>query len=303
MGKWFDKHFSMNRKELQGLSFLTVLVIFLWFLPDIYRIIKPIKHDPAFALREQEIHRFLAKQSKVAEFAPVADDIQYESEYFSFNPNKLTAEEAKRLGLSDYQTRMIHNYVAKGGRFYTKDDFAKIYAINEQDFKRLSPYINLKGAVSVQGSAPKSTISESLFTRPNMQLLIELNATDSLELQELRGIGPVFASRIIRFRDLIGGFYSSSQLLEVYGMDEERYSNMQANIYADSTKVKKININTISYQELSRHPYITPKQANVIVQYRNQHGNYLEHANLLNIESLNEEFLRKIAPYLSFTDD
>ncbi|TCK85740.1 helix-hairpin-helix domain-containing protein [Albibacterium bauzanense] len=303
MGKWFDKHFSMNRKELQGLSFLTVLVIFLWFLPDLYRILKPIKHDPAFALREQEIRRFLAKQSGSIDEDSVTESIQPELEYFTFNPNKLTAEEAKRLGLSDYQIRMIHNYVAKGGRFYTKSDFAKIYAISEQDFQRLSPYINLEAAISVKESVPKPIISESLFTKPNLQLLIELNSTDSLELQELRGIGPVFASRIIRFRDLIGGFYASSQLLEVYGMDEERYSNLQANIYTDSTKVKKININAVSYQELSRHPYISPKQANVIVQYRNQHGNYLEHTDLLNIEILNEEFLRKIAPYLSFTND
>lgn len=302
MGKWFDKHFSMNRKELQGLSFLTVVVILLWFLPDIYRIIKPIKHDPDFALREEEIHQFLVNQHQAIDAVSVTEDIQYKSEYFSFNPNKLTAEEAKRLGLSDYQTRMIHNYVAKGGRFYTKDDFAKIYAINEQDFNRLSPYINLEERANLESIA-KSSVSEPVFTKPASQLLIELNATDSLELQELRGIGPVFASRIIRFRDLIGGFYASSQLLEVYGMDEERYGNMQANIYADSTKVKKININTVSYQELSRHPYISPKQANVIVQYRNQHGNYLEPANLLNIEILNEEFLRKIAPYLSFTDD
>lgn len=302
MGKWFDKHFSMNRKELQGLSFLTVVVVFLWFLPDIYRIIKPIRLDPDFALREEEIHRFLANQSKATNSISITEDILYEPEYFPFNPNELTLDEGKRLGLSDYQTRMIHNYVAKGGRFYFKEDFAKIYAINEQDFKRLSPYINLEGRNNLESIA-KPSISEPVFTKPASQLLIELNATDSLELQELRGIGPVFASRIIRFRDLIGGFYASSQLLEVYGMDEERYGNMQANIYADSTKVKKININTVSYQELSRHPYISPKQANVIVQYRNQHGNYLEHSDLLNIEILNEDFLRKIAPYLSFTDD
>lgn len=302
MGKWFDKQFSMNRKELQGLSFLTVVVVFLWFLPDIYRIIKPIRLDPDFALREEEIHRFLANQSKATNSISITEDILYEPEYFPFNPNELTLDEGKRLGLSDYQTRMIHNYVAKGGRFYFKEDFAKIYAINEQDFKRLSPYINLEGRNNLESIA-KPSISEPVFTKPASQLLIELNATDSLELQELRGIGPVFASRIIRFRDLIGGFYASSQLLEVYGMDEERYGNMQANIYADSTKVKKININTVSYQELSRHPYISPKQANVIVQYRNQHGNYLEHSDLLNIEILNEDFLRKIAPYLSFTDD
>ena len=46
-----------------------------------------------------------------------------------------------------------------------------------------------------------------------------------------------------------------------------------------------------------------PKHANVIIQYRNQHGNYAQYADLLNIEILNEDILRKIAPYLSFEDD
>lgn len=303
MGKWFDKHFSMNRKELQGLSLLTVVVVFLWFLPDIYRIVRPVKPDPDFALREEEIHRFLARQSQVTNINSSSVNSKLEPEYFPFNPNELTVDEARRLGLSDYQIRMIHNYVAKGGRFYTKDDFTKIYAINEQDFIRLSPYINLKERNDRKESAFKPTTGESNYIQPVAQFLIELNATDSLELQELRGIGPVFASRIIRFRDLIGGFYTNSQLLEVYGMDEERFRNIQDNIYADSTKVNKININTVSYQELSKHPYVSAKKANAIVQYRNQHGNYLQDSELLNIEIINEEFLRKIVPYLSFTDD
>ena len=290
----------MNRKELQGLVLLTVVVGFLWFLPNFYRMINPLRPDPDFALRKEEIQRFLASQSESINAGSAA---QYPlPEYFSFDPNELTIEEARRLGLSDYQTRMIHNYVAKGGRFYTKDDFAKIYAINEQDFKRLLPYIDLQRNAGQKENAFEVT-RESHFIRPDSQLLIELNETDSIELQELRGIGPVFASRIIRFRDLIGGFYANSQLLEVYGMDDERYGNLLANIYTDPTKVKKININTVSYQELSRHPYISPKYANAIVQYRNQHGNYLRYTDLLNIEILNDDILRKIAPYLSFTDD
>jgi competence protein ComEA len=303
MGKWFDKHFSMNRKELQGLSFLTVVVILLWFLPDLFQIIKPHKAYPDFASREKVIQQFLAQQSGETNAILATEDILLEPEYFLFNPNELTASEGMRLGLSDYQIRMIQNYVAKGGWFYTTGDFAKIYAISEQDYQRLAPYIKLEGRPPIQESEFNKTVINPVFTKPNLRSLIELNATDSLELQELRGIGPVFASRIVRFRDLLGGFHASSQLLEVYGMDEERYINIETHIYADSTKVKQLKVNAASFQELSKHPYISPKQANVIVQYRTQHGNYLEPSDLLKIEILNEEFLRKIVPYLSFKDD
>src|SRR5690606_1468303 len=158
MGKWFDKHFSMNRKELQGLSFLTVVVILLWFLPDFFQIIKPHKANPDFASREKVIQQFLAQQSGETNAILATEDIQLEPEYFLFNPNELTASEGIRLGLSDYQIRMIQNYVAKGGRFYTTGDFAKIYAISEQDYQRLAPYIKLEGRPPIQENEFKQTV-------------------------------------------------------------------------------------------------------------------------------------------------
>jgi len=315
MEKWFDKHFSMNRKELQGLSFLTVLVIFLWFLPTVFSMFVPAESFD-FTLREKEIQAFLEKaitEDKDIHKAQAQDGLRInqnktEFEYFPFDPNVLDASEGKRLGLSDYQIRMIQNYVSKGGKFYKKEDFAKIYAVTDEDFQRLSPYINI----------PEPTLKKQAFeNRPtpgykndltplksvSKDISIELNRTDSIELQQLQGIGPVFASRIIRFRDLLGGFHDKAQLLKVYGMDEARYNQIQDYVNVDTTMVQKININRADYQQLTKHPYISSKQANVIVQYRKQHGNYSKPADLLKIATLNEEFLRKIVPYLTFIDD
>ena len=42
--------------------------------------------------------------------------------------------------------------------------------------------------------------------------VVELNSADSTTLRRVPGIGPVFASRIVRFRSLLGGFYTVSQL-------------------------------------------------------------------------------------------
>jgi len=317
MKQWFDKHFSMNRKELQGLSFLTILIVFLWFLPSLYRLVVPPPQNANFALRETEIRNFLSKNTdrntglqqsgtQKEDLIHVPNQTKKKPEYFSFNPNKLKLEEGQRLGLSDYQIRMIQNYVSKGGQFYKKEDLAKIYSITDDDFHRLFPYINI----------PEQTFKRKVFNEENNKkrnidvgdsqeglLSIELNKTDSIELQLLKGIGPVYASRIIRFRDLLGGFHDKSQLLQVYGMDEERYSHLQEQVYVDTTYVQKLNINKVDYQQLAKHPHITSKQANVIVQYRNQHGSYSRPEDLLEIAIINEEFLRKIAPYLTFADD
>src|SRR5665647_1059817 len=61
----------------------------------------------------------------------------------------------------------------------------------------------------------RSTFAENKRARVNR---LDLNSADSLHLLEIPGIGPVFASRIIRYRTLLGGYYAVDQLREVYGM-------------------------------------------------------------------------------------
>lgn len=317
MIKWFDKYFSMNRKELQGLSLLFIIVVFLWFLPDIYTAVIPRKPALDLTLREKEIQTFLSNVSpNNTKEKGDADSFTKERtklnisapEYFPFDPNTLKTEDGKRLGLSEYQVTMIQNYVSKGGKFYKKEDFARIYSISEDDFQRLLPYIDIPTSESKKKSEEGKVLENKAQSRSTKQLdqkalRIELNQSDSIELQLLKGIGPVFASRIIRFRDLLGGFYDKEQLLKVYGMDEERYQSIQEYVFADENLIQRININKADYQQLSKHPFITSKQANVIVQFREQHGHYTKPDDLLKIAIINEDFLRKIVPYLTFAND
>src|SRR5690606_2394247 len=101
-------------------------------------------------------------------------------------------------------------------------------------------------------------------------------------------IGPVFASRIIHYRDKLGGFHDASQLLEVYGMDEERYEPLRSQVFVDISLLKKININDADFEQLNGHPFINYKQANAIVQYRKQHGDFEKVDDLLNILIIDE---------------
>lgn len=322
MKNWFITHFSFSRKEIQGIAFLTFALGIVWSLPFIYKLIGTKEVDPKFESRKQEIISFVQQNSGNEGFTSQEVEVpvpREKPEYFPFDPNTLSEEEGQRLGLSAAQIRMIHNYRNKGGRFYDKADLARIYAITEEDYKRLSPYVQIKNQQktrrSGKGNNPPKNIHSGypletsdlnaasgkppLVKKPEKQIMINLNTTDSIELLDLYGIGPSFASRMIKYRDLLGGYHSKDQLLEVYGMDEERYAGFHGDVFVNPDEVQKIEINIIGYRELLKHPYITPRQANAIVQYRIQHGNYNEANDLLKIEILNEDFLRKIVPYLS----
>lgn len=102
---------------------------------------------------------------------------------------------------------------------------------------------------------------------------IELNTADSLQLQELKGIGPGFARRIVIYREKLGGYYAKEQLMEVYGFTDKLYNLIKNDITVDASKIRKININKMNISQLKRHPYISYYEAKAIYDYRmNQPG-------------------------------
>lgn len=129
---------------------------------------------------------------------------------------------------------------------------------------------------------------------------VELNNADSAQLTRVYGIGGSFAIRIIRYRNRLGGFYNKEQLLEVYGIDSEKYKEIKEQLTIDKNKVVKININNISFPSLRQFPYLSYKQASAIIQYRNEHGKYTSIDDIRNIAIITPEILTKIAPYLSY---
>ena len=78
------------------------------------------------------------------------------------------------------------------------------------------------------------------------------------------GIGSVFAKRIIKYRDLLGGFYSVEQLGEVYGIDEDRYEAMKSWFSVDPSVISHLFVNQLSAKKLASHPYVSYKQARII---------------------------------------
>ncbi len=316
MLNWLEKHFSFSRRELTGICVFGVLLSVLWVMPHLYRAWAIQKTDDTLPKRIEDIERFLATEAvdlhlpetrELPIVGPVVDEI----EYVAFDPNGLPIVEWKRLGLSDRQIRVIKNYEAKGGRFRRKEDLKKIYGLHEADYIRLEPYIRLAPDRNDGDRAMAQPSDERIEplakpiaeTDTKTPLLISLNDTDSIALQQLPGIGPVYASRIIRFRNRLGGFHQTTQLMDVYGFDSVRFNGLKEYVYVDTTAVRKIDVNAADYNQLKDHPMISPKLANAIIQYRKQHGLYHALEDILGIAIMDEEIFRKIAPYLTISND
>jgi len=137
--------------------------------------------------------------------------------------------------------------------------------------------------------------------RTNLQRpLLEINTCDSASLEALPGIGPVLSVRIIKFRKLLGGFASVDQLREVYGLSEEVYNIISSRVYADSTAVIKININSAEYKGLIRLPYFESYEVNAILKYRKLQGSIKNMDEMIDNKLIAKEKAGKIRPYLEF---
>lgn len=165
----------------------------------------------------------------------------YES--FRFNPNTVSVSDLCRLGFTEKQAESIDSYRKKGGRFWRPGDFAKSYVVSDTLFRRLEKYIDIP--------------------------LVDINVADSAAFDALPGIGGYFASKMVSYREKLGGYSDIVQLMEIYHLDEEKFAK-----FSDLVEVRQrpapFRLWSMPADSLRRHPYVRDfRTANAIVLYRN----------------------------------
>jgi competence ComEA-like helix-hairpin-helix protein len=162
----------------------------------------------------------------------------------------------------------------------------------------LYPFIKIRAE---KASSKERIIDNKTDNKKTTPVAVQdLNLADTTQLKLIRGIGPVLANRIVKYRNALGGFVSQNQIKEVYGLDTNVVKMVNTRFYIDpSFRPSRININTASESDLSNHPYIRSKIAKSIVAYRFQHGSFNEIADLLKIDLIDQTIFDRIRPYLT----
>ena len=283
---------------------LLILLAGVSVFPVVYRALRPQELPTAeeqlavlkFAMANQPEEE---KKTESLIFSAKAYPEKRKSVLFYFDPNVIDIDDWQKLGLSEKQAQAILNYRSKGGVFRKTADLQKMYTISPQLYKVLEPYVQIAGTEPSILQKVQS-VTGTQVSVPKELKLIELNGADTLQLDQIKGIGRVFARRIVAYRERIGGFHKKEQLMEVFGIDSLKYNEVQAQLSIDPDKLKKININTAELADFKYHPYIRYKQVNALIQYRKQHGNYSNIADLNKVAILTPEIIGRLAPYLTF---
>lgn len=304
MLKWFNSYFSVSRREFNGMFVFVIIMILVFLAPYIY---EKLTFEPITVKIETLNANFDTVKTKQYNSTnynnnQISKYKHSEGILFKFNPNSLTLAGWVKLGLSPKQAASILKYLDKGGKFYNKEDVKKMYAISPANYLKFEPYINIPQQNNVEKFKPSLyNQTQNLANNKSAQkVVVEINSADSATLTTISGVGPAFASRILKYKNRIGGFVSLEQLKEVYGIDSIKYQQITGQIKVNSSFIKTTNINLAQFEELKKVPYLSFKQMNAIIAFRNQHGNFTSINDLQKIVILNPTLIAKIAPYVQF---
>ena len=95
---------------------------------------------------------------------------------------------------------------------------------------------------------------------------IDINKADSAAFDSLPGLGGWFASRMVSYRESLGGYSFPEQLMDIYHFDREKYEGLKDLITC--SKPEAYPLWSLPEDELSKHPYIGKEAAHGIVLFR-----------------------------------
>ncbi len=241
-----------------------------------------------------EIENFKSSLELKNEFAAIPFTPEASSELFVFDPNRLDSLGFVRLGVPHYLITRILKYRSKGGVFRQPEDFADIYGVKEELYVKLLPYILIE---SKQRNNRFSPEKKEKYTVPVE--VIELNSADTVMLKKLRGIGTVYAGRIVKYRNYLGGFYRVEQLKEVYGVSEELFRALKPYLTVDNSTIRKIRLNGAELNTRLRHPYLNKEQRSALILFRQKNQTISSFQVLKELDEFSDEDWERLIPYLS----
>ncbi|MDZ7878009.1 MAG: helix-hairpin-helix domain-containing protein [Saprospiraceae bacterium] len=218
----------------------------------------------------------------------------------SFDPNTATESDLLGLGLEEKTVKILLKYRENKGIFYKKEDLRKLYTFSDIDFIRIEKYIQFPDNHIITEKSTTINSKELVNTtkEKNRSIIVDVNTASQDDLLQIRGIGSIFAARIINHRERLGGFATIEQLKEVY-LPDSTVKNIAPNLKLTTLVSRKLHINKAAPDALT-HPYLTRKQAESLVRYRLNHGEFKTINDIKQTGLFSDTHLEKLRPYMSF---
>lgn len=264
-----------------------------------------------FALQPEREQAFLGYLDSLDESERAARRAQYASRYPQpvirlqpFDPNTADSTLLVTVGLKPWMARNLIRYRNAGKVFRRPEDLQRLYGMNDSLYSTLLPFIQIDTAALASSLgmcrvvSDTDTVITAYTPRIKRDTILDLNTADTTEFMLLRGVGRFTAMQIIRYRQALGGYYSTSQLYEISEIANDRIDSLLPHLYADTSLITPIDVNRASVKQLYSHPYISYKQAEQLYDLRRRKLRLHSPDELSAVFSPDER--QRLLPYLRF---
>jgi len=295
---FLKNYFGFNRQQRNGLFVLIVIS----FLLLIIRLVYPLLMS-AGAVAVQNLALVEAMLDSNLESTQKNNKLNFYAKnekvnLFMFDPNTVSQAQLIALGFSEKRASIFLKFRNRGFIFRKKEDLLKVFGISGNFYESLRPFIRIENKnITARIFVSKNEETKEIPKQKTTISAIELNSADSVSLKSLNGIGSVYAKRILKYRNILGGFTNVEQLREVYGFNDEVYNKIKSSVSVNSTLIKKVNLNKDDFKVVNKHPYLSYELTKTIFDFRRKNN-----INATNLKDLlgDNSLYGKLLPYLTF---
>ena len=293
----FKSHFWYNKSQRNGIFFLTLLILLLqgFIFFDVF------SSDEIIATNKSKISAF---QSQIDSLKAMEIENR-KPKIYPFNPNYITDYKGEQLGMSLAEIDRLLTFRKTNKFINSQDEFQQVTKVSDSLLSAIAPYFKFPDWVADQKQNNSSFNKQSRYKNSVISSAVKRSSTDinkatAADFKTISGIGVVFSERIIQYRSKLQGFTFENQLYEVWGLDKE-VANKVLSIFkiVDKPIIKKVNVNTVTFKELLKNPYIDYELCKKIFNYRDEVAELQRILELKNIKDFPLDKYDRIVLYLS----
>jgi DNA uptake protein ComE-like DNA-binding protein len=219
---------------------------------------------------------------------------------FYFDPNTMDSMTAIRLGIPSRQVMTLMRYRNKGGRFYRKEDIAKLYGLKKELVEKLIPYVAIKNIdrntsyrktlnYNHQKWGDRTGQTKEGANKNLNEWSIDINLADEKQWAAKTKLSPAIIQNIIKYRDYLGGFTNLNQMKKVYGFTDADYYLLKPHLQLGKMNKHKPNANTMSYERWKALGLFQDREIVQILRIRKEKGGYIGWKELVILFDLTEQ--------------
>lgn len=289
-------HFWYSKGQRIG---VLVLVIFILVLQGIYLFF----NFSSDGNKEDNSKEIIAFQRQI-DSLKIVELENRKPKIYPFNPNYITDFKGYQLGMSVKEIDRLHNFRKQNKWINSVADFKQVTKISDSLLNVISPYFKFPDWVVKRNQQKKKSNlplepykKESYSTK--QPSTFDINQATAEDFRTISGIGEKRSQRIINYRKRLQGFSFNSQLYEVWNIDKEIIERVLKKFkVVKQPVIQRVNINTASFKEVLKNPYIDYKLCKKIFDYRDEVAEFQDISELKNINNFPFDKYDRIILYL-----